>query len=530
MAQSTSGTNLPTTAAAAARKLTVRLMIDWDDVGFSDTLSGWTDETQYLTTARGDLRAHNWRRSVAGVGGGVAGVCYVTLRNPDVGGGQGFRFSSSNANGPLYSKLGEGKINMVRAVLELGFFDGSTPERLRQITGYIVSAEENYVAGTVVFEIRDRAADTALTRASTAVYENTQARAYLEDLVDMIGRDPIVSGDQLFDPGAVLPEFQWLDDETIWDELAIIAEAQAGRVWFDKDGDLHFEDSGHWVRGNTNSYDDPTVSQATITVASMADLSPTYDLDSVWNHVIVEYSPRYRGWEQPVYTASEILTIAPSESGKEHRAQYHNPVLGALVTPEGETDYLAVTGGGEDITADVTITVANAYSGYAKLSMSNANSDYTAYLTKLQLRGVPLLSDAPIKVERENATSIAQYGRRTWTVRRNPYVQSEFHAIMLADFLLSRFKDPVQIIRLKGIPARPWLEPGDRITIQAALPGIDDPYLITEISWRYTPTQYSQDLTAIRVEDLFPYVPGPTTKPYFIVGVTQYGTHGRLFW
>lgn len=528
MGQDTSGTSLTTTAAAATRKLACKLLVDWDDVGFSDTLTGWYDETQYLKEARGNLQALSWQRSVAGIGGGVASSCTLVLRNPDLGGGAGLKFSSSNANGPLYSKLGEGKINMVRAVLELGFYDSSTPERLRQITGYLISAKEGYKGRQITLEIRDRAADSALTRAATQLYQHTDAKTYLQALVALFGRDPVASGDQIFDRGAVTVEYQWLDDETLWDEIAIVCEAQAGRIWFDKDGDLHFDDSTHWVKGNTNSYDDPCVSQATITVASAADLAPSYDLDSVFNHIIVEYSPRYQGWEQEVYTASEIVTVAPSESNKVHRAQFHDPAID-LITPEAETDYLACTAGGKDITEDVTISMSS-YGGYAKLQISNANTDYTAYLTKLQIRGTPLLSDNPIKVEVEDSTSIDKYGRRTWTVRRSPYVQSEPHAQMIADFLLSRFKDPVQIIRLERIPARPWLEPGDRITVQETLSGLDDAYLITEISWQYRANVYNQTLTAIRVSDLFPYVPGPSSKPYFIVGTTQYGTYGRLFW
>lgn len=534
MGQSTSGTSLTTTAVAATRRLTCKIYFDWDNVGFSDNLTGWYDETQYLKSLRGNLQALNWQRSVAGVGGGVSNSVDAVLRNPDLGGGTGRRFSPSNASGPLYAKIGGGKIYMVRAAVLTGFYSGSTPERLRQITGYITAVSENTQAETISLEIRDRGVDSALCRNSTALYQNTAAKVYLDTLVTLTGRDPIASGDRLFDVGAAQSEFQWLDDETIWDEIAIVAEAQAGRIWFDKDGDLHFDDSTHWVKGNANAWDDPTTYQATFTVASFADLEPVYDTDSIWNHIIVEYSPRYRGWEQPVYTASEIITVAPSESNKVHRAQFHNPVVSAI-TPVAETDYMACTGGGVDITDKVTVSMT-AYGASAKLLISNSSTEYTAYLTTLQVRGTPLVSDAPIKYETEDATSIGLYGRRTWTVRRNPYIQNEPHAKMVANFLLSRFKDPIQIIRLRKVPARPWLEPGDRILVTEASTGIDDEYLITDIDWQYRATSYTQEIAAIRVSDLFPEVPASGYKPYFVVGTAKYGSgpiasgYGLLFW
>lgn len=532
MAQDTTGTNLKATATATSRKLSARLMLDWDDVGFDAYPTGWHDETEYLLEAWGEMRAISWQRGAAGVGGGVSAMTRVRLRNPDLG-AQGFRFSSSNTAGPLYAKLGEGKVNMVRAILECGFYDGATPERLRQHTGYVVSATENYAGRSITLELRDRAADSVLARASTALYENISAREYLAILVALFGKDPVAPGDRIFDRGAVEPQFQWLDDESIWDEIAIVAEAQAGRVWFDKDGQLHFDDSTHWAKGAANTWDDPTISQAVFTVSSFADLQPTYSLDSVFNHVIIEYSPRYPAFLQPVYTASEIVVVDAGETDKSHTAQFHDPSLGGVIEPVAKYDYRAFTAGGQDMTDQVTVTVAETFGGSAKLLISNSNIYYSAHLTKLQLRGTPLLSDASVKYEVEDGASIARYGRRTWTMRRNPYVHSEAHASMLADFMLSRFKSPIQTVALRGVPARPWLEVGDRVTIQEAKTGINADYYLTEIRWRYRAGGYTMDLTGIRVSDLFPEgwgVPGPGIKPYFVVGESQYGANKRLYW
>jgi len=120
------------------------------------------------------------------------------------------------------------------------------------------------------------------------------------------------------------------------------------------------------------------------------------------------------------------------------------------------------------------VSIHQTYAASAELYLTNNNSNYPCYFTQLQLRGSPLLTQEPVKYEAEDATSIADYGRRTWTIRNNPYVQTYRHAEMIGDFLLARFKDPVQNIDLRGVPARPWLEVGDRVTVTETLTDISE--------------------------------------------------------
>ena len=525
MGQSTAGTDLTTTAAATSRRLAVRFRCDWGEDGFgSENL--WTNESAYVLSVRGSMEAIGMRRPISAVGRGVVNVVYVVCQNPeDSGGYSGFRFSPSNTNGSLYADIGEGAVNMKRADLAMGIHDGVDFEYLLQISGYIVDLQENYKARTVTFEIRDRAADAVLTRASTALQTEKKASEYMVTLSALFDRDAVGGGDQEFDDGLAAVPYYWLEDENVWDEMGDVAEAHLGRIWFDKDGDLHFDDGAHFVKANTDSWDDPTTSQATFTTSTFAECNPQYKFDSIYNHIIVEYQPRYQGYVQSIFTSSDTIIVQPGESDKVYHAKFHYPAT-SVTTPVASTDYNAVTPGGIALTP--TVTINNTYAASAELYLTNNDANYPCYFTQFGMRGSPLLTQEPVKYEASDATSIADYGRRTWTIRSNPYIQTYRHAQMVADFLLARFKDPVQVIELRGVPARPWLEVGDRVTVTETLTDIDEDYWVGKIQWRWNPKgTYTQDLTLMRIADMF------SVEDYFIIGTSKYGSgadHGQLFW
>jgi len=100
---------------------------------------------------------------------------------------------------------------------------------------------------------------------------------------------------------------------------------------------------------------------------------------------------------------------------------------------------------------------------------------------------------------------------------------------MVGDYLLARFKSPVQQVSLTGCRGVPWLECGDRVTVESD--NLDDTYneyLIGRIAWSYGPNQpYRMDFDLLRASDLF------SITDYFVVGVSVYGGgpgHGHLFW
>ncbi len=427
-------------------------------------------------------------------------------------------------------------------------------EYLRQMTGYIVSATEAYAARTITLELRDRGADLALARMSTGpegtytrLHENVTAHTYLDALVTQwngatpaMGRDDI--GTCVFDAGMVNLAYAWMDDETVWSEMQAVAESQMGRLWYDKDGDLHFDDGTHWATPGGNAWDDPTVVQAALVMA-FKDCNPIYEFTNVANHIKVNHQAYYANPVADVeYELKEVLMVPPGGGTLIHKAEMQTPVqtygancFGAAPTyavphthVQATSAYWAVTAGGTEINNDITIT-SKVYTGRVEFTITNANATYTAFITKLELNADhPLDDQASAGIyECEDAASIALHGRLTMPVN-NRYIQDRLHASIVGDFLLSRFKEPVEVLTLSGVPARPWLEVGDRTHLQdTAGSGIHADYLLGRITWRFGDGGYTQTLSAMLVSDLFP------VADWFIIGTSKYGSgadHGHYFW
>lgn len=421
-------------------------------------------------------------------------------------------------------------------------------EYLRQITGYIVKASENYQARTATLEIRDRGADLATARMSSGptvagagwrMSEDAVPHDYLDDLVDQfdtdnVGKDSVGTAD--FETGMFIIPFAWMDDATVWAEFQDIAESQLGRLWYDKDGALHFDDGTHWVTAGGDAWDDPSVAQATLSMKFL-DCSPQYEFSNVYNHIKVRYTAYdISAAATTVYTCREVLVVPPSTTitywgEMEKPVQTYGTGNTLTATTDSETSpYWAISAGGTVMNASVTITPSY-YTQRVSFSIANADTTYTAYIVKLTLEVTnPLLAQSSDNVVTvEDATSIAQHGRSTMTIDSR-YIQTQVQAKIAADYLLSRFKDPVQIVTLTGVPARPWLEVGDRVDVtETAGSGIDGDYFIGRMQWAYGGGGYTQTLSLLSVADLFPL----TASDYFIIGTSVYGSgagHGHCFW
>lgn len=541
MGQSTAGTDLTTTAVATSRRVSCRFLVDWDDTGWAaapaptDAAGVWYDETAYVKAVRGELESTEWLSGPGAVGKGVSNVCYVTVRNPvETGATTGFKFSPTNTTGSLYAAIGDGKVFMKRAIVEMGLYSGVNAQRLRQIAGYIVGHQENYKNREVTFEIRDRACMAAFGRAATALFHEVKCSDYLSTVCDQLDHD---APTEVFDDGLIPLEWAWMDDETIWNEMQIVAESQLGRVWYDKDGNLHFDDGAHFVKPNANAWDDATTSQASFTTAAFEAANPRFNQQAIFNHIVVEYQPRYIATGQIIHTASEIIPVRPS-STVDYRAEYRMPIYAIPSTFKAVASVLyATTAGGRDISTSISADSTD-YATYSLIEFTNAHTKYTAYICQYKVSGEPVLGQEPVKYEVEDATSIDQYGRRSLTVKTNPYITTYRHAQLIGDYMLARYKDPILTITLAGVPARPWLEPGDRVIATETNLGLGgnalvDSFFIGRISWSWSPkATYSMDLELMRCEDVFAELHTDTT-PYFVIGTSVYGAgagSGKLFW
>jgi hypothetical protein len=575
MANDRSGTNLYANTKSNSQRVCYRLWCDWDDVGYGNDFAGWHNESQYVIEIRGDMQAVGWRHSLAVMGHGTSNVCYVTLANVNK------RFTLTYTDGPLYAKIGEGRVRMKRAVVQLGYWDETNgSELLNQITGYVVALEEQDHGRVVQLEIRDRAADALMTRCSTELYVNVQAGEYVQILLGLLSREGLNwelgipftilggtlggTGDDgvgyvgkgeglgggdggggsifetlggygqvLLDAGSFPLYYAWSEQERIWDEIQRVAEAQQGRAYFDKDGDFHFEDGSHWVRPGPTAEDDPLTVQYAFNESDFKRCQPHYTFEDQYTGVVVSYVPYYRAGRQVIYSSAEVMAVPPGAT-RTVIAEFRYPA-DELVEPEPGVDYAVVTSGGTDLSASVTVTVTG-YAGHAEWVIRNNHDVYTAYVSNLALRGNPVVPMQRMQYECYNDDADHQ---NTWRIR-NPYITSYRQAEAIGDFVLDRFNRPIQYVVLTACRGVPWLEVGDRITVYSPNVRQDDgydAYLVTRLSYRYWPEQgYTMDIEALRVRDLFHLydVDGDGRfADYAIIGMSRFGTgmgHGHLFY
>lgn len=524
----TNGDRQRLNASASSRdaRPCLKLLVDWAGAGFSD-IASWTDESAYVQSARGEMSATGDRKTLSLLGQGVAGSCTLTLDNPvEASPNSGLRFSPTNSAGSLYTYIGSGKVRFIRAQVSAGYYYGGTAVYTEMITGYIVDLRESTSQRQVTMEIRDRAAVAATQRASTEVLENVSARAIVEDWIDKLSRDDWAAGERKVDLGIALHRYAWLDQdqESVWGALGKLAEAHGGRVWVDRAGTLHWEDMTHLMKPDADVEDNPLQVQAAFTVASFGACDPRYLPEDVINEVELKYVPVYRGPRDVVWTAPEVYAVAPGGGTLDVEAEFGDPALSLETATAWDEDtelgdYRAVTAGRRDITSDVAIAVTNACAQRATVTLTNNNADYVAYFVRLQLRGTPLLSEEAITIKRTDSTSMAQYGTQSWAAS-NDYIVSRAQAEALAEHVLWRFKDPPLRMTLRGVPALPYLEPGNRVSVTEANIGLSAiEFFISKLTWALDEA-FTQTLELVKAANV------TGTASWFIVGTSKWGGSG----
>jgi len=504
MAQTPPG-SMESNSEASTRVPAFRVRIDWARDGWGNEGS-WTDESTRVRSLSISQQIANTRKGgVAILGNAVAGQATLTLSNDDG------RLYTHNSGGALYSYIQDGKMLGIPVEIELGF--GS--DKLPQFSGYICQPSIGIKGGVATIQLQDRAWDYIHRKHSTTLQLNQYADDYLGTLNGLVPAGIRASTD--FDRGLYPMMFSWLDDESIWAEMSRVAVAQGGMIWFEKDGTLKFRDGSYFARTTSSEY--------TFTVAR--ELRETWRPQDVWNHVIVKWGGGRVAAETEIWALPEPLShpILPGES-ETIKARFRYPVY-AVTTPVADTDYAATAYDGTDGTDDLSVTDGaggppTTYAQRADPVLTN-NGSKPLYLTKLRLRGWPVDFQDEQQVEVEDSTSIDRYGRRTLEVRLT-YDQGKSQAEAIGDFLLARYKIPRATYQLR-VPARPWLEVGDRITVNVTKTGVNEDFFIVGLDTAFSvPSGYMHTYTLLRAADLLPY------SDWFIVGTTALGTAGRYFY
>ncbi|MBI4185290.1 MAG: hypothetical protein HY521_14960 [Proteobacteria bacterium] len=153
----------------------------------------------------------------------------------------------------------------------------------------------------------------------------------------------------------------------------------------------------------------------------------------------------------------------------------------SLVAPDAGTDYAlaaAPDGTGADLSSGAVVSLA-AFATSALVTVTNANAG-PAYLTRFQLRGVPLRRKPAFIAQAEGASSQAVFGRRTLAIESD-MIGDVLKAADYAAYLVDRFAEPAGDLavaiknRFPDVLARELLE---RVTLVESHTGVASDYVI----------------------------------------------------
>jgi hypothetical protein len=279
------------------------------------------------------------------------------------------------------------------------------------------------------------------------------------------------SGDHL-DQGRPVSAYDYL--------RGLVAAEAGGRFWWDaRAGVFRLHHRHHDALSTT-----PLL---TLTEAELTGATPAYAEDVI-NAVTVHYEPRITGATGTTLWETNEFTLRPGEA-RTFGARYtlDTASVGALtvITPEAGQDVMALD---EETGADVTDRLGWSCAPAAtavRLTLIN-HHDRRVRVTRLRVRGTPLIHGARESVTVQDAASIAAYDRRERSLEL-PTVSDTDFASAIARATLARYANPRSrftrisfIAQASAALAAAALDRtvGDRIAIRDAWSGHSADYII----------------------------------------------------
>lgn len=499
-------------AASTTQQLAYYLEVAWGGVGTVNVTDargavGWTNESAYLLSHSGEIRLNVPGEKL--VAAGDIGRLTVVLNNTTQ------RFSWLNAGAALHASIG-GVLGVHGKPVRLwqGFVVSGSPEYVCIFTGVFNVWGENSAQGTVILTARDWGFVYLQDRRSSLLYTNRLPGEWTDVVATLAG----VSTWQL-DAGIYRIPWAWLDDESVVEEIWQTWEADGGLAYFDQSGRLRGEDILHWL-SHTSVW---TLDEGDYQLAD-----PSFSADAVASQITVEWAGRTIGAATVLYTLDAVKTIMPGQT-ETWTARYQQACAALLpvAATAPDNDYAAQSYGGVELTSQLTVTLSAPYAQQCTVSVTNNSATAAARLTKLQLRGFPLLG-GPTEQATANVPASALPYTRVRSVRGNAYLQSGVQGNGLAAGLAARANRVRPVWKLSGLLGIPQLELGDLVTFKdnrALGSGQSLNALVLGITWEGGPAVgFTQGLTLWDCTGLAVY------SDYFIIGATALGTAGRAYY
>lgn len=441
MAQAIPGAMAATWNAGTA-KPSALVEIQWDG-------TNWIDETSRVASLSITSALYDQSIGLPGLGQAQAGSMTLTLDNYDN------RFSPDNAGSPIHASIASGIWRIpIRATLGYG------ADQLRQFTGWIEAPAEWHsdTEKTVSLDCIDNSYTIQQFKHSSVVVSDQRADQFIGTLLTAAG---ITGGARALDRGLSIIPWSYVDRENVWAQCQQIADADGGWCYCDELGVFRFERMSHWLEGA-----DHTASQVTLTNGACWWMGDSISWQNAYSAVEVEYVPRYTGQYSDLYTASRPLRVDANDTLEQECCFSQSAIM--ATTPVVWVDYYPLTAGMRRVESGISVAMTT-YGQRATLTFTNTNA-YPVYVLDLVIRGVPLLADDAQQERAESSLGIVE--DKELTISGNFWLQTKAQASCKAGFLRDRLQRQRRLLSWRG-PCAPWLQLGDRVTVQNPDSGVN---------------------------------------------------------
>lgn len=509
-----------TQCRATGQEIVSCLEVSWDDLGVPSDPRGdanWIDETAYLITDSGRISISPPGESL--IPAGDIGQMDITLDNSTQ------RFSYRNASSPLVGYI-DGDSGLIGKPIRLWrgfrFIDpisgNPTSEYVALFTGVIADWQESTDEGVVTLTCADWGWRIVQDKMSTALATNLLPNEWTQQIAAAVGITNTV-----LDVGIFRIPHLWMDDESAWEEIAAVWEADGGLAYFDAYGALHGENSLHWASAEYGSV------MWTFRENEYRMVNNRIVGDALATKIVCEWSGRVVAPQVSLYELDRPKNIMPLRT-ESWTARYSQASTGAITLDPDDpyNDYYAQSMGGANLTSSISVSITNSYAQQCTVNVTNNSATHAAMLTFMRIRGYPLQGGPTEQTEASVASPAVSY-ERTRSIRGNPYIQIKSQATALVEMEAVRARKIHANFAVEGVMAVPQLELGDVVELQDlrafGTGNTNVKCLVTGISWECSHDGgYTQRLSLWDIEGLSEY------DDYFVIGTDMLGVYKRCYY
>lgn len=225
--------------------------------------------------------------------------------------------------------------------------------------------------------------------------------------------------------------------------MDLVQAEMGGRFFVDRYGQFTFHNRHHDVRAETVD----TFTNGDYTDSQAAE-------DALYNDIVVNYYPRDVGTVGTVLFQSDNVPITISGgttrtiTGRYRDVDNEDATVGGkdVITPVANTDISANSasdGSGDDVLAQLNVSYE--LGGTSTKFVIDNPTGSTIYITKLQVRGTPLISHQQQEAKKNSASSVYQYGYSPMMPIDARFISDADLADGFANQMLARFESPLII-------------------------------------------------------------------------------------